>query len=326
MLTRCRVGLVVVTSKVFIKSKGGVHTLLGDLAQHWQQHHSGQTDVWVDWKLVADGTANLPGSPGPKPRAQQYAALPVNGYSNPSARVHVPPSYKGPTGGFDVSSLFRRCPPPSNNRSVPIETPINSTYAAVAETSQTDWSRLSLRSTAPSFSFVAQKQPQYYYPEAQPTPYPVAEALQTDWSNLPLWSTAPSFSSVSQKRPQYPKVKPTPDPSSSSDFPSLIAPNYKQGALRYPGQNQNRYSSLLKAKAPPPKTKSKPVSAIRPTQSFTNSKARTEDFIPRADFPPNPAPQADVLEDGWTRVDRRRGIGRRPVTYSEAAQPFYRSY
>ena len=323
MLTRCRVGLVVVTSKVFIKSRGGMHTLLGDLARHWQQHHEGQTDVWVDWKLVADGTANLPGSPGPKPRVQQYAAPPVNGYSNASSRAHVPPSYKGPTGGFDVSSLFRRCPPPCKNHSVPTETPIKSTYAAVAEVSQTDWSRLSFWSAPPS---VSQKRSQYYYPEAQPTPYPVAEASRTDWSHLSLWSAAPSFSSVAPKRPQYhyPQVKPTPDSFSSSHFPPLIGPNYKQGAPRYPGQNQNRYSSLLKVKAPPPKTKSKPVSAIRPTQSFTNSKARTEDSIPRADFPPNPAPQADVLEDGWTRVDRRRGFGRRPVTYAEAAQLSYR--
>lgn len=325
LLTRCRAGLVVVTSKVFIKSRGGVHTLLGDLARHWQQHHEGQTDVWVDWKLVADGTANLPGSPGPKPRAQRYAAPPVNGYSNPSSRVHVPHSYKGPTGGFDVSSLFRRCPPPSNNRSVPIETPIKSTYAAAAEASQTDWSRLSLRSTAPGFPSVAPKRPQYYYPEAQPTRNPVDEALQTDSSYPSLWSTSPGFSSVSQQRPQYPKVKPTPDRFSSIDFPPLIVPNYKQGAPRYWGQNQNRFSPL-KPKAPPLKTKSTPVSAIQPTQSFTNPQTRTEDFIARPNFQPNPAPQAGVLEDGWTRVDRRRGFGRRPVTYAEAAQRLYSSY
>jgi hypothetical protein len=289
MLTRCRAGLVVVTSKAFIKSRGGVHTLLGDLARHWQQHHEGQTDVWVDWKLVADGTANLPGSPGPKPRAQQYAAPPVNGYSDASSRVHVPPSYKGPTGGFDVSSLFRRCPPPCNNRSVPIETPIKSTYAAVAEVSQTDWSRLSLWSAAPSFSSVSQKRPQYYYPEVQQTP----------------------------------------DPFSYNAFPPLIVSNHKQGAPRYLGQDQNRFS-LLKAKASPPKNnnkkKSKPVPAVRPTQSFTHSQARTEDFIPRSEFQPNPASQANVLEGGWTRVERRRGFGRRAFTYAEAAQLPYRSY
>jgi len=287
MLTRCRAGLVVVTSKAFIKTRGGVHTLLGDLARHWQQDHGGQTDVWVDWKFVADGTANLPGSPRPKPRAQQYAyaAPPVNGYSNASSRVHVPPSYKGPTGGFDVSSLFRRCPPPCNNRSVPIETPIKSTYAVVAEASQTDWSRLSLWSAAPSFSSVAPKRPHYYYPEVQPTPGRF----------------------------------------SSSNFPPLIVPNYQQGVPRDWGQDQNRFS-LLKAKASPPKKKSKPVSAIQPTQSFTNSQVRIQGFIPRSDLQPNPASQADVLDDGWTRVDRRRGFGRRPVTYAEAAQPLYRSY
>lgn len=277
MLTRCRAGLVVVTSKAFIKTRGGVHTLLGDLARHWQQHHEGQTDVWVDWKLVADGTANLPGSPGPKARAQQYAyaAPTVNGYSNASSRVYVPPSYKGPAGGFDVSSLFRRCPPPYNNRSVPIETPSKSTYAAVAEVSQTDWSRLSLRSAPPSFSSVSQKRPQNYYPEVQPTP----------------------------------------DPFSSSNFRPLVVPNYKPGAPRYPKQDQNRFS-LLKAKSSPPKTKSKPVFASQPTQSFNYPQARTQDFIPRSDFQPNTASQADVLEDGWTRVERRSGFGRRPVTYA----------
>ena len=279
MLTRCRAGLVVVTSKAFITSRGGMHTLLGDLARHWQQHHEGDADVWVDWKLVADGRAILPGFPGPKPRAQQYAAPPVNGYSNASLRVHVPPSYKGPTSGFDVSSLFPRRPPPCNNRSVPIETPIKSTYAAVAA-SQTDWSYLSLRSAAPSSSSVAPKRPQFYYPKGQPTP----------------------------------------DPFSSSNFPPLIVPNYKQGAPSHSGQDQNRFP-LLKAKASTLKTKSKSASAIQPTHSFTNFQSRTKDFIPCSDFQPNSASRA-----GWTRVERRRGFGRRPVTYAEAAQLLYRPY
>ena len=64
MLTRCRSGLVIVTKSSFLQH-GGRHTLLGRIAQHWEEmREPGET--WVDWRLVAEGKVDLPGSPGPR--------------------------------------------------------------------------------------------------------------------------------------------------------------------------------------------------------------------------------------------------------------------
>jgi hypothetical protein len=63
MLTRCRAGLVIVTKSSFLQA-GGRHTLLGSLAQHWEDL-CGIGMMWIDWRLVAGGKVDLPGSPAP---------------------------------------------------------------------------------------------------------------------------------------------------------------------------------------------------------------------------------------------------------------------
>ena len=52
MLTRCRKGLVIVSSKSFLRT-GGKKTLLGKLEQEWVKR-LGNT-AWVDWRQVAGG-------------------------------------------------------------------------------------------------------------------------------------------------------------------------------------------------------------------------------------------------------------------------------
>ncbi|KAJ7797817.1 hypothetical protein B0H13DRAFT_1562541, partial [Mycena leptocephala] len=61
MLTRAKKGMVIVTCSSFIRSGDGARTLLGRLARYWETR---ERELWIDWRRVADGTANLPGSPG----------------------------------------------------------------------------------------------------------------------------------------------------------------------------------------------------------------------------------------------------------------------
>ena len=59
-LTRCRKGMVVVTSKYFLRSAGS-STLLGQLCNAWSQH----SDAWIDWRTILNDSAVLPGLPAP---------------------------------------------------------------------------------------------------------------------------------------------------------------------------------------------------------------------------------------------------------------------
>ncbi|KAJ7767925.1 hypothetical protein DFH07DRAFT_725603, partial [Mycena maculata] len=59
MLTRAKKGMVIVTCSSFLRSNNGAQTLLGRLARYWETRQPG---MWIDWRRVADGTADLPGS------------------------------------------------------------------------------------------------------------------------------------------------------------------------------------------------------------------------------------------------------------------------
>ena len=52
MLTRCRKGLIIVSSKSFLRT-GGKKTLLGKLEQEWVKRLGNA--AWVDWRRVAEG-------------------------------------------------------------------------------------------------------------------------------------------------------------------------------------------------------------------------------------------------------------------------------
>ncbi|KAH9921369.1 hypothetical protein B0H21DRAFT_659153, partial [Amylocystis lapponica] len=59
MLTRCQRGMVVVTNRNFLRGAGR-DTLLGRLAQHWEDRR-GDTITWTDARELADRTADMPG-------------------------------------------------------------------------------------------------------------------------------------------------------------------------------------------------------------------------------------------------------------------------
>ncbi|KAG5643663.1 hypothetical protein DXG03_000543, partial [Asterophora parasitica] len=98
LLTRCKKGLVIVTSRSFLQD-GGRSTLLGLLDRHWMNTLKGE-GAWVNWRAVSAGTADMPGAPGPNPirsLLRDIAAAPSS-YSIPA--VSAPRT-------FDVKSLFR---------------------------------------------------------------------------------------------------------------------------------------------------------------------------------------------------------------------------
>ena len=62
MLTRCRRGMVVVSNRAFLRGPGE-HTLVGALAQHWEEQYGGRGGkgrVWADTMDVVNGRVVLP--------------------------------------------------------------------------------------------------------------------------------------------------------------------------------------------------------------------------------------------------------------------------
>jgi len=124
MLTRCRKGLIIVSSKSFLRG-GGRSTLLGKLEQ-----------AWVDWTLVAEGKCRLPHLPfcrdtvttgrtevysGPTPTAERqrtpYNCTTTSETPRTSLPVQVQPSTQ--TAVNDIA------PPTSPPQaSVPIQPPL----------------------------------------------------------------------------------------------------------------------------------------------------------------------------------------------------------
>lgn len=98
MLTRCRVGVIVVTSRIFLRL-GGSETLLGRLARYWEGQH-GEARTWVDWRRVAEGNAVLPTSLEGLKRESE----PAYAGGRPAAQFAQK--------GFDVSKLFRKSAAP----------------------------------------------------------------------------------------------------------------------------------------------------------------------------------------------------------------------
>jgi hypothetical protein len=88
MLTRAKKGMVIVTCSSFIRSGDGARTLLGRLARYWETR---ERELWIDWRRVADGTANLPGSPGTPSLARLGWQSPVP-HSRTFSRVTAVPA------------------------------------------------------------------------------------------------------------------------------------------------------------------------------------------------------------------------------------------
>ncbi|KAI0915361.1 hypothetical protein AcV5_003854 [Taiwanofungus camphoratus] len=72
MLTRCQSGMVIVTNRMFLRTRAGQDTLLGRLAQHWEDRQ-GVEATWTYSSLVADRRPDMPGVRGrtvPSPLAR----------------------------------------------------------------------------------------------------------------------------------------------------------------------------------------------------------------------------------------------------------------
>lgn len=99
LLTRCRKGMIIVSSSRFIAELGGVKTVLGKMHKHWKSAYNA---TWVDWRHVSSGVAGLPGGLGPK----RTAAIQVTP-SNPSPKT----THRRPYAEFNVASSLYHSPP-----------------------------------------------------------------------------------------------------------------------------------------------------------------------------------------------------------------------
>src|SRR6266545_7067061 len=68
LLTRCRKGMIIVSSSAFLGFNGrGSMTLLGKLVTHWRTQYPSYK--WIDWRSVAHASVNIPGAPARSPTA-----------------------------------------------------------------------------------------------------------------------------------------------------------------------------------------------------------------------------------------------------------------
>ena len=100
-LTRCRMGMVVVTNKRFLRSAGS-NTLLGQLCNSWSRHG----DPWIDWRTILDDSAVLPGLPPPsKPLRRSVLApapAPVSTFQRPPVPTNVVVCGMGRDGSLNL--------------------------------------------------------------------------------------------------------------------------------------------------------------------------------------------------------------------------------
>lgn len=104
MLTRCRRGIVIVSSQSFLEGVAR-DTLVGKISAYWTVQ--GGKNVWVDAMDITNSRVDLPGAPGSKvDPAIATARESINSGSSRS----VGSGGSGPTipRTFDVSALFRK--------------------------------------------------------------------------------------------------------------------------------------------------------------------------------------------------------------------------
>lgn len=101
-LTRCRIGMVVVTNKRFLRSAGS-NTLLGQLCNSWSRHG----DAWIDWRTILNDSAVLPGLPAPpsKPLRRSVPApapAPAPTFQRPPVSTNVVVCGMGRDGSLNL--------------------------------------------------------------------------------------------------------------------------------------------------------------------------------------------------------------------------------
>ncbi|KAF5376648.1 hypothetical protein D9615_007819 [Tricholomella constricta] len=111
LLTRCRKGLVIVTSRSFIRD-GGQFTLLGYLERRWMDIKGEST--WVGFRAVSEGKADLPSAPGPN-RANSGSLL----SRVPGAPLYYSTAPVASPRTFDTKLLFRPLIPRLKTEALP---------------------------------------------------------------------------------------------------------------------------------------------------------------------------------------------------------------
>ena len=241
MLTRCRSGLVVVTSSSFLRG-GGERTLLGKLARHWEGAR-GLDKTWIDWRLVAEGVADLPGSPGPKRKSQQQQQqhtrirpFSQNFYEPVTGRY--PLSTLLPTS-FDGSPRFPQVAPPLVPR------PWHEANFAVADGTNVSWAQIA--ASLPTVTLSPR------------TPYNLSSTTSSGFMMFPASEPFPDF----PRNPYYGCHGERRRSDYDSQFPSL---NGTRSAWNLPSAPQPPARPQYVAKKVSPKAKTPmPVATVVPT-------------------------------------------------------------
>ncbi|KAL5478689.1 hypothetical protein ACEPAI_1966 [Sanghuangporus weigelae] len=94
MLTRCKLGMVIVTSRAFMQQGNVKGTLLGAMHQYWETNY-GRQNTWRDWKAIAEGKAILPGSDdGARSKHDSQLVESFNSRPRTSTRASSPDTYR----------------------------------------------------------------------------------------------------------------------------------------------------------------------------------------------------------------------------------------
>jgi len=133
MLTRCRKGLIIVSSKSFLR-RGGRYTLLGKLEQEWVTRIGDA--AWVDWRQVAEGKCRLPHSQDTVPRGRKEV-------------------YSGTTSIL-TSASYR---PPLPSVSSPPQLPRRRALAVLEQPSKQTWTKVVNHGAPPTSQASVQIQP-----------------------------------------------------------------------------------------------------------------------------------------------------------------------
>ncbi|EJU03682.1 hypothetical protein DACRYDRAFT_105842 [Dacryopinax primogenitus] len=82
MLSRCKLGMVIVTKSSFLHRRAASDTLVGRLATRWERDHP--TSPWVNVRYILNGNADMPGVKGNGPKRPERGWQGDNPYAMPN--------------------------------------------------------------------------------------------------------------------------------------------------------------------------------------------------------------------------------------------------
>jgi AAA domain len=368
LLTRCKKGMVVVANRDFLHTIG-CNILVAKFAAHWKYLH-GETATWVNSQKVAEGSADLPGAPGPN----RERGLQATGYAlsfnygpdgtvtyarSADARTSIPTRYRGQHDGFDTSKLWKAKPPVSTPPSWP--KPSNSELFPELFDSLLERRQIPPKAKGTLWSVMSghqEEQPPTLPESRLPSPHKWRASVPSLSSPLPH-KTRPSdnraqrFSLLNREPPSPTGTKRTTHRSSGgvanpssrpTNGASWVAPRSSRGVhfttppppqipvshtasygqrrtvtttshnritfVNNQGYSRTSHSSSIKG-----------VTGLNPAASpfqYKPGKPSPANGYKDPLREPPRVPEPFLEADGWTRVDRRKGFGRK--SFAEVAQ------